>query len=114
MKEEPQKSWGELAFLFGIALAILFSFFPTEINVVAPGIILAVLGLIVGFLNVSNEETHSFLVASIALLLVGSAGLDFLPYVGSWLGHIFLNISQFVAPAAMIVALKAVIDMAKK
>jgi len=114
MKDGGQKSWGELAFLIGIALAIVLSFFPDTANQNAPGIVLAILGLIVGFANITYKETHGFLVAAIVLLLVGSAGLDVLPWIGSWLGNAFINISHFVAPAAMIVALKTVVDLADK
>lgn len=113
MASSSEKSWGELAFLFGIALAIVLSFFPDTSNQTTPGVILAVLGLFVGLFNITYKETHGFLVASIVLLLVGSAGLDFLPYIGSWLGTAFINISHFVAPAAMVVALKTVVELAK-
>jgi hypothetical protein len=113
MKDTSQKSWGELAFLFGIALAIVLSFFPDTSTQTSPGLILAVLGVIVGLFNITYKETHGFLVASIVLLLVGSAGLDFLPYIGGWLGTAFINISHFVAPAAMVVAFKTVIELAR-
>lgn len=113
MADTKQKSWGELAFLFGIALAIVLSFFPDTSTQNTPSLVLAVLGVVVGLFNITYKETHGFLVASIVLLLVGSAGLDFLPYIGSWLGTTFINISHFVAPAAMVVALKTVIELAK-
>jgi len=114
MANTNQKSWGELAFLFGIALAIVLSFFPDTSDRTMPGLVLALLGLIVGLFNITYKETNSFLVAAIVLLLVGSAGLDFLPYIGEWLGTAFINISHFVAPAAMVVAFKTVIDLAKQ
>jgi len=112
--DTKQRSWGELAFLGGILLAIVLSFFPNTLDSVTPGIVLSVLGLIVGLINISHKESHGFLVASIVLLLVGSAGLDFLPYVGEWLGVAFINISRFVAPAAMVVAFKTMIELAKR
>ena len=114
MAEPNQKSWGELAFLFGIALAIVLSFFPETSTQTTPSLVLAVLGVTVGFFNITYKETHGFLVASIVLLLVGSAGLDTLPYIGDWLYTTMINISHFVAPAAMVVAFKTVIDLAKK
>ncbi|MBI1972388.1 hypothetical protein HYS50_00085 [Candidatus Woesearchaeota archaeon] len=72
--------------------------------------ILAVLGLIVGLLNVTGKESHLFLVASIAFL-VSAQGLNVVwdalkPYVS--------NIMIFVAPAAAVVALKALYDIAKE
>jgi|SRR3990167_2525744 len=114
MADTNQKSWGELAFLFGIALAIVLSFFPDTSTQTMPGLVLAIFGVVVGLFNITYKETHGFLVASVVLLLVGSAGLDSLPYIGSWLYTALINISHFVAPAAMIVAFKTVIDLAKK
>lgn len=107
------KSWGEFAFLAGIAIAITLALFP-GFHPDQPSLILALLGLIVGLLNVTAKETTNFLLASIALLLIGSAGLENLPTIGLYLNNIMINISNFVAPAAMIVALKTVVDLAKK
>jgi len=45
MADTNQKSWGELAFLFGIALAIVLSFFPDASAQTTPGLILAIFGL---------------------------------------------------------------------
>lgn len=109
-----QKTWGELAFLGGILFAAILSFFPATLDSNIPGLFLSLLGLTVGLFNIAHKESHGFLVASIVLLLVGSAGLDFLPYVGEWLGVAFINIARFVAPAAMVVAFKTVIELAKK
>lgn len=113
MRDGSQKSWGELAFLFGVSLAIVLSFWPETSDRAAPGLVLAILGLAVGLLNVTYKETHGFLLSAIALLLVGSAGLDVLPYIGEWMGTAFINISHFVAPAALVVAFKTVVDLAK-
>ena len=110
------KTWGEWAFFFGIILAIIIGFFGNTdfVSTGNAGVLLAILGLIVGFLNVTRDESNGFLIATIALLLVGSAGLEQLPSVGPGLGDIFNNIGNFVAPAALVVALKMVTDLAKK
>ena len=77
--------------------------------------ILVILGLIVGFLNVTEKEVHGFLMASVALLLAGSAGslLSSIPAIGSILGNILNNFVVFVAPAAIIVAIKELYNLAK-
>jgi hypothetical protein len=62
-------------------------------------------------LNISAKEVDNFLIAAIALLLTGAAGLDALPAIGAFIGPILLNIATFVAPAAVIVALKAVYEL---
>ncbi|MEK6941600.1 MAG: hypothetical protein AABW85_01980, partial [archaeon] len=79
---------------------------------------LVVLGLVVGVLNISDKEVGKFLVASIALILVGSANLTAANTVVFGLGTIMqtivVNLARFVAPAALVVALKSIFSMAKE
>ncbi|MEM5772918.1 MAG: hypothetical protein QXL86_01690 [Candidatus Aenigmatarchaeota archaeon] len=103
---------GEYAFLVGVILAVLAGLVMLTGGWVA--VVLVILGLIVGFLNISAKETTPFLVSAIALLMAGSAGLETLPIIGVFLGPIIANILHFVAPAVVIVALKTVFDLAKK
>lgn len=112
MKEE--RTWGEWAFLAGLAIAIILGFGPigSEAPWVTPT--LALLGLLIGLANISSKETTKFLVAAIALLLVGSGGLQSIPLIGQYMDGILWNISQLVAPAALIVALKAIVEMARR
>jgi len=107
---------GEWAFLACIVIAILAGIAsPANASVVAA---LVVLGVIVGLLNVSEKETTPFLVAAIALVVAGTAGFTALETLVTGLGDIVTGIlayiGVFVAPAAVIVALKAVWAMAKK
>ena len=99
---------GRIAFIIGLALAILAGFmdFPWVWWV------LAVLGLIVGLLNVTGEETQAFLLAAIGLILSASS-VQQLPYVGDQLTRILSNIVVFIAPAVLIVALKSLFATAK-
>ena len=105
---------GEWAFLVGTLLAIVLGIFPQALPPLTITSVLVLLGLIVGLVNVVSKESHSFLLAAVALLVAGSAGYGFLPGVGDYLGSILTNISTFVAPAAVIVALKVVYELAKK
>ena len=103
---------GEYSFLLGILLAIVAGLFiPNELLV---SLALVVLGLVVGLINIVRRESMPFLVASIALIVAGSAGLEYLPLIGVYLEPMLLNIKAFVAPAAVIVALKAVYELGKK
>lgn len=111
---DKNNSWGEWAFVLGILLASILGFFPSLEVSGNVGLILAILGLVVGLLNITKSETQGFLIASIAFLLVGNANLNQLPIFGSALAAILLNISYFVAPAALVVSLKAVINLAKR
>ncbi len=104
---------GQWSFLIGIAIAVLFGIFGTAYAGYV-GIILIILGLIVGILNISDREVYDFLIAAIALMLTGAAGLETLPQVGVYIGPILRNIATFVAPAAVIVALKAVYELGKE
>ncbi|MFH1751970.1 MAG: hypothetical protein ABH821_03480 [archaeon] len=103
---------GEYAFIIGVILAIILGFIPIEYQGTA-ALVLVVLGLIVGFLNIGDKETKTFLIAAIALIAASTAGLQILPYVGEYVAMILLNIAAFVAPAAVIVALKTVYSMGK-
>lgn len=104
------KKLGSYAFLVVVALAILAGLVPTlQANATVTWVLL-LLGLIVGLMNITKKETSGFLVASIALMLVGGV----LPNLGVFLAAILGNIVAFVAPAALVVSLKAVYDYAQK
>ena len=110
-------NYGNWAFILGVVLAIILGLFGTYITAdVQQGItwLLIILGLIVGFANIGQKETFNFLIAAIALLAVGGAGLQTLPVVGDYIGPILTNIATFVAPAAVLIALKAIYDLAYK
>ncbi len=107
-------TWGEWAFLAGLIIAIVLGFSSNTIQAPWVGPTLAVLGVMIGLLNVTAKETTKFLLSSIVLLLVGSAGLQNIPYVGQYMDNILWNITQLVAPASLIVALLAVVQMARK
>lgn len=105
---------GEWAFLAGVILALLFGLFKGEVTGTL-ATVLIVLGIIVGFLNIAEKETTPYLVAAIALLVAGSAGLGAIPFANLVnLSAMLQNIVLFVAPAAIIVALKTVITLGKK
>ncbi len=108
---------GHWSFILGVAIAIVAGLATGLAGFQNEWIatILVILGVVVGFLNISEKEISSFLIAAIALLVAGAAGLGSLPVIGpSILGPILVNIATFVAPAAVIVALKAVYSLGKK
>lgn len=101
---------GKWAFIIGLILAVIAGF------IVVPYItlIFLVLGLIVGFLNVTDKESNAFLVATIALTVGASAAVSTLAAtMGSYLTAILTNIVTFVVPAILVVAIKAVYGLAK-
>jgi len=100
--------FGHWALVIGMILAVIAGF----ADVPFLPMILFVLGLIVGFLNVKEKESTPFLVAVIALLLIGVAGLQ-LGGLTPVIASILNNFLAFMAAAALIVALKQVLAVAK-
>ncbi|MCD6547796.1 MAG: hypothetical protein J7K22_04565 [Nanoarchaeota archaeon] len=100
------KNVGYWIFLVGIFIAIIAGLLTRTLNQTIFWV-LAVLGLIVGLINVTLKEEVPFLVASLVLLLAsGFWGL--IPFIGNTLVAILQYIQAFVAPAAIVVALKAI------
>ena len=107
---------GKWAFIIGIVIAILAAF-VTTVSTTTIALILFVLGLIVGFLNIDKKNTTEFLVAVIALLLVGSLSALAIGQIAQAVGYleaILNNFIAFVMAAALVVSLKAVIVASKK
>jgi hypothetical protein len=108
-KEGGWELIGVWSFIIGLIVAIIVGIFSAE--VVPSGVaaaVLLILGLIVGLLNVTDSEIIPFLVACIALIVVGSTGV--VPF--AWLQRILSNIVIFVVPAALVGALKAIYAVA--
>ncbi len=105
---------GEWAFLVGLLLAIVLGLFPKALPIITVTSVLVVLGFVVGLVNIVAKESHSFLLAAVALLVAGTAGYGILPGIGDYLGSILTNIATFVAPATVIVAIKVIYELANK
>ena len=85
--------------------------------------LLAVIGAIVGILaflgkgTITKDEVPAFLTASIALLVMYGVFQNLQSMIGYWLGPLFagvsLTLSIFIAPAAGILAIKAIYDIGK-
>lgn len=119
---------GVYAFLLGIIIAVivglLATYAVTALGTTTLGVtsaIVVVLGLVVGFLNISEKQITPFLVAVIALAVSGIAAgtasltyLNFIPTLGTLIANVVGNITMFVVPAGIVVALKAVWDMASQ
>ena len=108
---------GYWAFLIGILIAIIAGLaaaaqlYEDPQGVVAA--ILVVLGIVVGFLNVLDKDLNTFLIAVIGLSIALGAFIS-LGDVGLYLTRILENIRAFVFPAAIIVSLKIIWDLASK
>lgn len=100
---------GEWAFLVGIILAIILGLFP-DFDSEGVSVLFLMLGAIVGVVNITKRESWKFLIAAVALLVVGTGGFQQIPALGNYFEQIFYNITSFVAPAVVIVGLKSVLD----
>lgn len=118
MPEELQ-TIGIYAFIIGIVIAIVAGLAGGAIAAYTGPItlVLVILGLIVGFLNIKDKNISGFLIAAIALMVVGSANLATIDTIVAGLGTVLQAvisfIAVFVAPAALVVSLKAIYNMAK-
>lgn len=115
-KSNSYNSMGKWAFMLGVIIAVLMAF----VNIPYSGLLLVILGLFVGLVNIAAGEVESFLIAVIALLVVGLASvqaINTLPIVGNIfevIQGIVGSLISFVAPAALIVALKQIYALASK
>ncbi|MEK6984727.1 MAG: hypothetical protein AABX33_09215 [Nanoarchaeota archaeon] len=112
------KKLGEWAFIIGVLIAIGIGLFSNRLSQDMQGwlvLLLVVLGLIVGILNVSAPESTAFLVAAAVLLLSKTTEdtLGLIPQAGVYLSAVVTQIGVFVAPAAIVVALKSIHSLAR-
>lgn len=106
---------GSWSFIVGVIIALLIGLFSGLGSATAVSI-LVVMGLIVGFLNVTEKETTGFLLATVALVLVSGFGGDAIGQVatiGPYLKGVLQSLMIFVIPATIIVALKAIYNIAQ-
>jgi len=112
---------GQWAFIIGVVIAVVIGLFSAKLSENTQGtlsLVLVVLGLAVGFMNVTEKESTQFLVAAAALMLTATSvdtlkKIDFGVSLGNYLAGMVTQIAVFVAPAAVIVALKSIQSLAK-
>jgi hypothetical protein len=100
---------GKWAFIAGLVLAVLLGYI---LGLGWAVWVLAILGVIVGLLNVTREDTERFLLAAIAFGLSVTA-LNTVPGLGPHITNILGYVAAFVAGAVVVVALKALFQTAR-
>lgn len=112
---------GAYAFLVGVVLAVIFGMFNDSL-VQAGGMFysaLVVIGLVIGFMNVGDRDSNTFLVASISIVIVSALGMEPLKYIAlnnyvvDSLRNVLGSLLILFVPATIVVALKTVFAMAK-
>ncbi|UCD14523.1 MAG: hypothetical protein JSW60_03645 [Thermoplasmatales archaeon] len=135
--EDLMTKIGSWAFLIGIIIALIvgiyqaytiegefgYGFFGTESGGWFAWV-LAIIGAIVGIIaimgkgTITAKEVPAFLMAGIALVIMGGVfsgwNLILTPYIGSLLAGISMSLSIFVAPTVGILAIKAIWDIGKE
>lgn len=129
--EELLRKVGSWLFLIGILIAVIIglaaqSLWPGTVEnvIVYPTyvpILLAALGFVVGVLSffavgsITQEKVPTFLIAALMLLGIGASGTLFsnLDVVGVYFQNIATTLAIFVAPAAGILAIRAIWDAGK-
>jgi hypothetical protein len=101
---------GFIAFIVGLIIAIIAGIVAPESSVII--LILVILGIIIGFLNITSKELVPLLLAVIALVVIGGV---FEPInvlgIGKILDQILRLVAVLMAPAAVIAAIKALISV---
>jgi hypothetical protein len=104
---------GKWAFVLGIVIAILTGF----LQLIWFPAVLFVLGVLVGFFNVSKNEVHLYLMATAVLILSASSLLALQKLIGGTatiiLGSILANFNAFVAASGLVVAVRTVLALGK-
>jgi len=121
------KTVGSWLFLIGIVVSVIVGLlvgaqvWTTTTYPWWIGVLLAGLGFIVGVLSflavgtITQERVPTFLLAALMLIGIGSAGTYFgsLEYIGPYFEGIATMLAIFVAPAAGLLAIRAIWDTGK-
>lgn len=110
---------GAIAFFAGMLLAIIAGGLSRDNGTII--LVLVILGVIVGLFNITSREMIPFLVAAIALVVVGTAANPFGPLddiswldgLGRTLNAMVAYIAVFMTPAAVINAVRVVWSLAQ-
>ena len=125
--ENMFKTLGSWLFLIGIVVSIIVGLlvgaqvFTAETIPWWVGVLLAGLGFIVGIMSflaigtITQERVPTFLLAALMLIGIGSAGTYFgsVDIIGPYFEGIATMLALFVAPAAGLLAIRAIWDTGK-
>ena len=117
-----EKQIGKYSFIAGVVIAVLLGLAIPALSSAKDWLftIMVLLGLVVGFLNISGKETKDFLLVTVALVIVAyiagaqvNSWASEVQVIGKYLSGIFGNIVAFVVPASVVVALRETWELAK-
>ncbi|MFA5746208.1 MAG: hypothetical protein WCX82_00250 [archaeon] len=114
--ENNLKKFGAIAFIIGVVIALIAGLLSQMVGNTITTSVLVLLGLIVGFLNVTDTEVKDYLLTAVSLVIVttfGTVAFSNVMYIGPYLISVLSAITTFVVPATIIVALKEIYNLAK-
>jgi len=121
-----ENSVGAWAFFIGVILAILIGLSTTIFSI--PTVIaystqiyalLVILGLIIGFVNISGKDTQTFLWAGALLVVVSKFGMDSVRGsligigIGDAVSAVFAALLALFVPATIVMALKTIFSISR-
>ena len=117
----PSKSKYIVIGTWALILSVVASVMLALIETPYLALILVAVGFIVGFMNFEHEESVKFLVATVSMLIIASSilltGFSRLeitaPIVALYLRRAAYNVIAVVAPAAFVLSLKALRELAE-
>ena len=106
---------GSWAFLVGLVLAVLLGLGLTGPYQATMLWVVFLLGIVVGLLNVTHDESSTFMVGGTVLALISFLGVEagIFDAVAPIIGNILRGILTLFVPATSLVALKSVFCLAK-
>lgn len=116
--EQHTEKMGVMAFLVGSVISILLGAVSVPAQYLGIKVlVLAFLGIIVGYLNIQDHELQLYLIATLTLIGVSNVFtlvLTDVPVVGQTLVNIFQNLLVFFASGAGVLSIKAILDLASE
>lgn len=106
---------GMAVFSVGLVMAIIYGVISRDNANVT--LTLVILGIVIGLLNITRREMVLLLITAVALIVVGKASFsplnDLVDGLGSSLNGIVGYLAVFMAPAAVITAVRAIWAVAR-
>ncbi|MFA6461289.1 MAG: hypothetical protein WCV90_03405 [Candidatus Woesearchaeota archaeon] len=107
------------SFTIGIVIALILglisNLLPENIKPVLTSVLI-LMGIIVGFFNITPGETKDYVLYVTAMVIVialGGNNLGTLQIIGPYLVSVLNAVLAFILPSVIIVGIKAVINLAK-
>lgn len=108
---------GSWSFLIGLVLAVLLGLGLGGVYAGTLVWVIFLLGIVVGLLNITHDETNAFLVSGTVLVLVSSLGasaVESVTIINYSMAALLKGILTLFVPATIVVALKSVFQLARR